>query len=246
VRQLGVPAVQQKAEEEVDDRRSKWDTAPPTSKREWKSSIALMKKKTATLTECEASAPFRVSEFPACLLHAEADLKPKKAFKEASLRMNVAGACCLALVRCGEMAFSALGKDLGVMTRLKGAISGDSPHGPESLLQALKDTRDNLRDIRKGLGGIANMGSSIAAGSFNQGIDDIRQLIWESSAAKSICPTLELCPPSLTHLFGDKTRIKEALEADKRRPYQAAPIRSKTYSKPRTDSQERRGWNKRR
>jgi hypothetical protein len=76
VRQLGVSAAQQKAEEEDDDRRPKWDTASPTTKRKWKSSIALMKKKTNALTECDASAPFRVSEFPACLLHAEADLKP--------------------------------------------------------------------------------------------------------------------------------------------------------------------------
>jgi hypothetical protein len=118
--------VQQKAEEEDDDRRPKWDTAPPTTKREWKSSIALTKK-TAALTEYDASAPFRVSEFPACLLHAEADLKPKKVFKEASLRTNVAGVCGLALVRCGEKAFSSLGKDSGVMMRLNGAISGDSP-----------------------------------------------------------------------------------------------------------------------
>jgi hypothetical protein len=102
VRQLGVPAAQQKAEEEDDNQRPKWDTAPPTTKREWKSCIALMmKKKTAALTECDASAPFRVSEFPACLLH----LKPKKAFKEASLRKNVAGACGLALIRCGEIRF---------------------------------------------------------------------------------------------------------------------------------------------
>jgi hypothetical protein len=68
-----------------------------------------MKKKTAALTEPDASAPFRASLFPSCLLHAEADLKPKKDFKEATLRTNVAGACGLALVRCGEMAFSALG-----------------------------------------------------------------------------------------------------------------------------------------
>jgi hypothetical protein len=243
VHQLGVPAAQQKAEEEDDDRRPKWDTAPPTTKREWKSSIALMKKKTAALTDCNASAPFRVSEFPACLLHAKADLKPKKAFKEASLRTYVAGACGLALVRCGEMALSAFGKDSGVMTHLNGAISGDLPQDTDSLLQALKDTRDDLMDIRKGLGSIANVGSSIAAGSFNQGIDDIRHLIWESSSAKSIRPTLELCPPSLTHLFGDESRIKEALETDKRRPYQANPYCSKTYSNP--DSQEGKGWSKR-
>jgi hypothetical protein len=132
VHQLGVPDAQKKAEDEDDDHRPKWDTAPPTTKREWKASISLMKKKTAS-----ASAPFRVSEFPSCLLHAEADLKPKKAFKEASLRTNVAGACGLAFVRCGEMAFSALGKDSTVMSRLNGTISGDSTRDVESLLQVL-------------------------------------------------------------------------------------------------------------
>jgi hypothetical protein len=136
-----------------------------------------MNKKTTALTECDTSAPFRVSEFPSCLLHAEADLKPKKAFKEASFRTNVEGACGLAFVRCGEMAFSALGKDFTVMTRLNGAISGDSTQDVESLLQVLKDTWEDLLDIRKGLGGIANVGSSIAAGSFNQGIEDIRHLV---------------------------------------------------------------------
>jgi hypothetical protein len=242
--QLKVPAAQE-AQEEDDDRRLKWDTAPPTTKKEWKSSIALMKKKTSALTKPDASAPFRVSLFPSCLLHAEADLKPKKDFKEATLRTNMAGACSLVLVRCGEMAFSALGKDSVVMKRLRGIISGDSPHDTESLLQVLKDTREDLVDIRKGLGSIANVGSSIAAGSLNQGIDNFRHLVWEFSAAKSIRPTLELCPPSLTHLFGDEARIKEALEADKRRPYQAAPFRSKTYSNPRTsDSQEGRCWRK--
>jgi hypothetical protein len=91
VRQL--PDAQKKAEEDDDNRRPKCETAPPTIKREWKASIALMKRKANALAECDASTPFRVSQFPSCLLHAEADLKPKKAFKEASLRTNVAGAC---------------------------------------------------------------------------------------------------------------------------------------------------------
>jgi hypothetical protein len=149
-------------------------------------------------------------------LHAKADLKPKKAFKEASLRTNVAGACGLAFFRCGEMAFSALGRNSDVMSRLNAAISGDSAQVVETLLQVLKDTREDLSDIIKGLKGIANVGSSIAAGSFNQGIEEVRHLIWESTAAKAIRPTLELCPPSLTHLFGDDSRIKEALEAERR------------------------------
>jgi hypothetical protein len=132
-----------------------------------------------------------------------------------------------------------------VMKRLHGAFSGDAPQDVESLLTALRDTQEDLADIRKGLGKIANMGSSIAAGSFNQGVDDLRHLVWDSSAAKAICPTLKLCPPSLTHLFGDDARIKEALEAAKHKPYEAAPFRSKSYSNPRTsDSQEEKSWKK--
>jgi hypothetical protein len=109
VRQLEVPAAQE-AQEEVDDSRPKWDTAPPTTKREWKSSIALMKKN---------SAPFMASLFPSCLIHAEADLKPKKDFKEATLRTNVAGACGLALVRCEEMAFSFMAPFPGIPLRMR-------------------------------------------------------------------------------------------------------------------------------
>jgi hypothetical protein len=75
LRQLGVPTAQEAKEVQDDDRRPKWDTAPPTSK-EWKTSIYTMKRKASALTEPEASAPFRASLFPSCLLHAEADLKP--------------------------------------------------------------------------------------------------------------------------------------------------------------------------
>jgi hypothetical protein len=144
-----------------------------------------MKKAASALTEPEASASFRASLFPSCLLHAEADLKPKD-FNEATLQTNVAGACGLALVQCSKMAFSTLGKDSDVMKRLHSAISGDSPQNAESLLSTLRDTQEDLADIRKGLGRIANVGSSIAAGSFNQGIDDLRHLVWESSTAKAV------------------------------------------------------------
>jgi hypothetical protein len=158
----------------------------------------------------------------------------------------VAGTCGLALVRCGEMAFSALGKDSDVMKRLSHAVSKDSPQDVETLLSALRDTQEDLADIRKGLGRIANVGSRIAAGFFNQGIEDLRHLVWESTAAKPIRPTLELCQPSLIHLFGDDARIKVTLEAAKFKPYQAAPLCPKSYSDPRTsDSQEGKGWRKR-
>jgi hypothetical protein len=89
LRQLGVPAAQEAKEVQDDDRRPKWDTAPPT-KKEWKTAINSMKREVSALTEPEASAPFRAPLFPSCLLHVEANLKPKKDFKEATLRTNVA------------------------------------------------------------------------------------------------------------------------------------------------------------
>jgi hypothetical protein len=120
-----------------------------------------MKKEAFALTEPEASAPFRASLFPSCLHHLEADLKPKKDFKEASLRTNVAGTCSLALVRCAKMAFSALGKDSDVLTRIRNACSGDSPQDVESLLFTLRETHKELSDIRRGFGKIANVGSPL-------------------------------------------------------------------------------------
>jgi hypothetical protein len=53
------------------------------------------------------------------------------------LRTNVADTCSLALVRCGELAFSLLGKDSTLMSRLHDAINGDSPQDVNSLLQVL-------------------------------------------------------------------------------------------------------------
>jgi hypothetical protein len=52
-------------------------------------------------------------------------------------------------------------------------------------------------------------------------------------------PTLELCPPSLTHLFGNDARIREALEAERRRPYQAGSFRSKPNFSPRSNKSQR-------
>jgi hypothetical protein len=202
-----------------------------------------MKRKVTALTEADESALFRASQFPSSLLHVEADLKGKKPFKDAILRTNVAGACGLALVRCGELAFSSLGKDSTIMSCLHNAINGDSPQDAESLLQVLKDTREDLVDMRKGLGKVANVGSDIAAGSFNQGVKDLRHLVWESPLSKAVRPTLELYPPSFTHLFGDDVWIREALEADRRRPYQAGSFRSKPNYNPRS-TKSQQGWSR--
>jgi hypothetical protein len=109
------------------DRRPQWETPLPTLKKDWNRSITSMKRKVTTLTEPEESALFRAPQFPFSLLHVEADLRGKKPFKDALLRTNVAGACGLVLVRCGELAFSSLGKEYAIMSRLHNAISGESP-----------------------------------------------------------------------------------------------------------------------
>jgi len=196
--------------------------------REWGKTVTYMKRKVTTLTASKEAAQFRTSLFPASLLHVEADLKSKKPFKEAVLRTNVAGACGLALVRCGELAYSALGQGSELMTSVSDALSGDSPQDSASLLKLLHNIKGNIRDARHALADTANVGAKLAAGSFNQGIDEVRKQIWDSTLAKVVKPTLECCPPTSTHLFGDDARIKEALEADRRRPFAASSYRSKT------------------
>jgi hypothetical protein len=189
MRQVAMPASTPAAEEDIDHRPS-WEPTRPTVTREWSRSISLMKRKVTTLTEAKEAALFRTSEFPSSLLHVKADLKGKKPFKDVVLRTNVAGACGLALVRCGELAFSLLGKESTLMSRLHDAINGDSPQDVDFLLQVLKDTKEDLINIRKGLGKIANVSSDIAAGSFNQGVDELRHLVWELPLSKAVRPTL--------------------------------------------------------
>jgi hypothetical protein len=103
----GRASIEPAAEEDIDHRPS-WEPTPPNVTREWSRTISSMKRKVTTLTEAKEAALFRASEFPSALLHVEADLKGKKPFKDAVLRTEMAGACGLALVRCGELAFSSL------------------------------------------------------------------------------------------------------------------------------------------
>jgi len=128
------------------------------------------------------------------------------------------------------------------MNSLNGAISGESPQDAASLLKLLVSIKGNVKDVRHALADNANVGAKLAAGSFNQGIDEVRRHIWDSPLAKVVKPTLECCPPSSTHLFSDDARIKEALEADRRRPYQAASFHSKSSGKPK--SKGGRTWSK--
>jgi hypothetical protein len=108
-----------------------------------------MKRTTSALTEPVASAPFRASLFPTCLLHAEADLRPKKAFKEATLRTDSAGACGIVLVRCGELEFAALGKESPLIQRMKDTVSGKSPQDADSLISVLRDSLVDLQEVKK-------------------------------------------------------------------------------------------------
>jgi hypothetical protein len=192
------------------------------------------------LTGPRESVPFRSSLFPGCLLHAKAELRPTKSFKEAVLKTDAVGACGLALVRCGELAHCALSKESPVCVRMKEACSRESPQDADSLLTIMRDSLRELKVIKSAFFEVANVGSNIAAGLFNQGIEEQRCLVCGSTAAKSIRTTLELCKPSVTHVFGgDNVHIKEALEAVKNKSYQASSYRSKAPSRYRSsDSQE--------
>jgi hypothetical protein len=214
-----------------DDCRPRRDTPSSKPKKEWKTSIQYMKRASSTLMEPVESAPFRSSPFPNCLLHAEAELKPKKAFKTSVQKTDAAGACGLSLVRCGELAHAALGKDSPLIQRMKGACVGESPQTMDAFLGIVRDSLDELKRVKKEIFQVANMGSKIAAGIFNQGIQEQRDLVCDSTSAKSVCSTLELCKPSLTHLFGrDESCIDKLVEAAKFRPYQASSFRPKAPS----------------
>jgi hypothetical protein len=104
--------------EVVDYRRPRWDTPSSQPKVDWESTIAASRRAASALTELAESASFKLSLFPASLLHAEANLHSKKAFQEEVQRMDAANACGLALVRCGELAHATLGKDLAVIIRM--------------------------------------------------------------------------------------------------------------------------------
>jgi hypothetical protein len=190
-----------------------------------------MKMASSVLTETVESAPFRLSPFSPSLLHAEADLRTKKTFKEAVLCTDAAGACVLSLVRCGELAHATLGKDSPLIKRMKYACTGESPQDMDSLLAVLKDSLRELISVKKEISKVSNVSLKIAAGIFNQGIEDQRHLVCDSPAAKAVKSTLELCKPLLTHLFGDDdSRLDKALEAAKFSRFQSAPYRPKAPS----------------
>jgi hypothetical protein len=82
---------------------------------------------------------FKSSKFPPFLLHAEADLRLKKAFKDEVLRTDAASSCGLAFVRCGEIAHATLGKTSKFIAAMKSAVAGDLPQDMDSLREVLRD-----------------------------------------------------------------------------------------------------------
>jgi hypothetical protein len=134
-----------------------------------------LKRALSTLTEPPESTPFRSSLFRGCLLHAETELRPTKLFKEAVLKTDATGACGLALVRCGELAHAALDKDSPIIVRMKEACSGESPQDANSLLAIMRDSLEELKEVKKEVFKVTNVGSKVAAGFFNQGIEEQRQ-----------------------------------------------------------------------
>jgi hypothetical protein len=222
---LNASSLQESAKTEVDDDcRPRWDTPLSKPKVDLESTISASKKSASALTEPAESAPFRSSLFPASILHAEADLRSKRAFKDEVLRTDAAGPCSLSLVRCSELAHTTLGKESPVIIRMKDTAKGESPQDVDSLLAVLRDSLGELDSIRKEIYKVSLVGSKIAAGIFNQGIKEQRRLVCNSPAAKAVKSTLEVCKPSLTHLFGDDdTKLDKALEAAKFSRYQSSP-----------------------
>jgi hypothetical protein len=132
------------------------------------------------------------------------------------LRTDAAGVCGLAFIRCGEIAHATLGKGSDLILAMKAAAAEDSPHNADSLREVLRASLVSLDTIKKEVEKVSLVGSRIAAGVFSQGTKEQRHLICDSTQAKQIKSSLEVCKPSLTHLFGDdETRIDKALEATK-------------------------------
>jgi hypothetical protein len=215
MRRVDPPKKKEKSEDE-DDRQPKWDTPITRPKLDWESTISAHKKQVSALTEPPESAPFKSLKFPSSLLHVEAELKSKKLFMDEVLRTDAAGACGLAFIRCGEIAHATLGKGSDLILAMKEAAAEDSPLDADALREVLRASLVSLDTIKKEVEKVSLVGSRIAAGVFSQGTKEQRRLICESSEAKKIKSSLEVCRPSLSHLFGDdETRIEKALEASK-------------------------------
>jgi hypothetical protein len=180
MRRIDPPKPKVKSEEE-DHCLPKLETPSTVPKVDLEMSISTLKKTVFTLTEPPESVIFRSSKFPPSLLHAEADLRSKKAFKDEVLRMDAAGACGLAFVRCGKIAHATLFKTSKFI-----AVAGDSPQDADSLREVLRYSLEELDTIKREVERASLVGSRIAAGIYNQGIREQRCLVCDSPAAKHI------------------------------------------------------------
>jgi hypothetical protein len=138
MRQIEPPKEEKVKSEEEDDRLPKWDTPSTKPKVDWETSISALKKTVSSLMEPPESAPFRSSKFPTSLLHAKADLRVKKAFKDEVLRTDTAGACGLAFIRCDEISHATLGKTSKLISAMKSAVTAGSPQDADSLWEVLR------------------------------------------------------------------------------------------------------------
>jgi hypothetical protein len=123
---------------------------------------------------------------------------------------------------------------------MKSAAAEGSPQDADSLREVLRVSLEELDTIKREVERVSLVGSKIAAGVFKQGIKEQRRLVCDSSEAKHVKSTLEVCKPSLTHLFGDDdSRIDKALEAAKF-SHGLQPYRPKAPYFRSSDSQEGR------
>jgi hypothetical protein len=106
---------------------------------------------------------------------------------------------------------------------MKTAIAGDSPQDADSLREVLRDSLEELDNIKREVERVSLVGSRIAAGIYNQGIREQRRLVCVSPAAKHIKSTLEVLKPSLSHFFGyDDSRFDKAKAWRRRSSCQAS------------------------
>jgi hypothetical protein len=121
---------------------------------------------------------------------------------------------------------------------MKDACTGESPQDADSRLSIIRDSLNELNEVKREISKVSNVGSRIAAGVFNQGSN----YSWSATPSQPMPLNrhLNFESPLSPIFFGeDNSRIEKALEAAKYRPYQAATYRSKVPSYFRSsDSQE--------
>lgn len=184
------------------------DWATLKYKGDWASTLRQMKGAVRSLTIRPNSAPFKSSKLPDCISFIEDSLSGDKIFKESRERADVAGACGLSLIRCGEIV-SASVSDL--MENIK-ADDFDF----ESFRASMKE---KLTKLQNGVNETVELGTRVAAGAFNQEVKVQRNQVLNCRLGRPIKDTLESCDPTSIHLFEDQaSKIKEAVLASRIQP----------------------------